>query len=62
MTNANTKRWAVVIDDERRTFRTRREAREWARRIARHPANVDIRTHGGYLNVDGTPRVLDLWH
>lgn len=52
-------RWLVVCDDETWTFRTRAGARAQAARLNRHPANVDIRLHGGYSNVDGHARVID---
>ena len=55
------RRWAVECDDERWSFKTRREAREYARHINRHPANQDIRRFGPYASVDGVARVVDRW-
>lgn len=52
-------RWIVACDDERWEFRTRAEARAWARKVGSHPANADIRAHGPYTNVDGIARVID---
>ena len=58
---ATTERWMVVCDDERRRFRTRAAARDWARGENAHPSNVDVRRFGPYRNVDGVARILDLW-
>lgn len=49
--------WVVECDDEVWSFRTRAQAREYARRLNRHPANAGIRQCGGYRNVDGVARV-----
>lgn len=53
------RRWLVICDGERDAFASRSQARAAARRINRHPANVDIRRYGGYRNVDGVARVID---
>lgn len=52
-------RWLVICDDEREEHNTRSQARKAAAEINRHPANRDIRRHGGYRNVDGVARVID---
>jgi hypothetical protein len=51
-----TRRWIVVVDDEREAYPTRREAREAAAWHRRHPANRDI-SRNTYRNVDGIPRI-----
>jgi len=52
-------RWCVVCDDESWRFRTRREARAFAARLKRHPANVDVRRFGPYANADGRVYIVD---
>ena len=54
-------RWIVVVDDERKSFGTRKQARAEAAWLARHPANMDARRFGPYANVDGQPRIIDSW-
>ena len=53
-------RWLVECDDEHKSFSSRSAAREYAARLANHPANVNIRRFGPYKNVDGIARIIDL--
>ena len=59
MADSQEHRWIVVCDNERSAYRTRKEAREAAARLNRHPADADIRRLGPYANVNGVARVVD---